>query len=83
MLNKNLLSGIVLVIVALVMGYFVGDSQGYQRAQADLKKLEQAAALNKAQAVAKAANPFQAVNPLKAVEANPFEKAKKVLNPFN
>ena len=33
--------------------------------------------------IGKAANPFGAVNPLEGVEANPFEKAKKVLNPFN
>ena len=32
--------------------------------------------------VAKAENPFRADNPLAGVETNPFEKAKKVLNPF-
>ena len=31
---------------------------------------------------AKSENPFQAENPLSGVEANPFEKTKKVLNPF-
>ena len=32
---------------------------------------------------ADAANPFKAANPLEGVESNPFEQAKKVLNPFN
>jgi flagellar biosynthesis/type III secretory pathway protein FliH len=63
-------------------GYKTGDSEGYKRAEADIKKLEQAAAEKTAAEAAKAANPFQTVNPLEAVSANPFEKAKKVLNPF-
>ena len=36
-----------------------------------------------AEDAADAANPFKASNPLEGVEANPFETAKKVLNPFN
>ncbi len=32
--------------------------------------------------VAKSENPFQAENPLSNVEADPFEKTKKILNPF-
>lgn len=35
-----------------------------------------------AEEVAKSENPFKASNPLATVETNPFEKAKKVLNPF-
>lgn len=83
MVNKNLFFVIVGIVVALVGGYYLGDSYGYKRAQADFKKLDEAAAAKSAKAVAKAANPFQAVNPLEGVQSNPFEKAKKVLNPFN
>jgi len=43
---------------------------------------EKTAAEKVAQDVATAENPFKADNPLTEVETNPFEKAKKVLNPF-
>lgn len=70
------------LVVGLVGGYWFGDSRGYGRAQADVKKLQEEAAAKAAGDAAKAANPFQAVNPLSGVEANPFEKAKNLLNPF-
>lgn len=63
-------------------GYKAGDDAGYKRAEADVKKLREEAGQKATDEAAKAANPFQAVNPLQGVEANPFEKAKKVLNPF-
>ncbi len=63
-------------------GYAKGDETGYARAQADVKKLEEEAAKKAAAEVTKAANPFQVSNPLEGVESNPFQKAKKVLNPF-
>lgn len=63
-------------------GYKSGDADGYQRAQAEVKKLEEATANKAAGEAAAAANPFQAVNPLEGVETNPFEKTKKILNPF-
>ena len=63
-------------------GYKRGDEAGYKRAEADVKTLQEEFAKKAGEAAAKAANPFQAVNPLGTVEANPFEKAKKVLNPF-
>ncbi|MBI4137958.1 MAG: hypothetical protein HY472_01775 [Candidatus Sungbacteria bacterium] len=63
-------------------GYAKGDAAGYKRAEEDIKKLQTAAAERAAREAAAAANPFQAVNPLQGVESNPFEKAKKVLNPF-
>ncbi len=81
--NKNLVFVITGIVVAFITGYSLGDSSGYKRAQGDFKKLEQASAEKSAEAIGKAANPFGAVNPLEGVEANPFEKAKKVLNPFN
>lgn len=65
-----------------VMSYYKGSSAGYQKAQDDAKKLQEAAAQKAAEDAAKAANPFQVANPLENVEANPFEKAKKILNPF-
>jgi len=41
-----------------------------------------AAAQQAAEETAKSENPFKSESPLSAVEANPFEKTKKVLNPF-
>lgn len=35
-----------------------------------------------AEQVAEVENPFKASNPLIGVKTNPFDKAKKVLNPF-
>ncbi|MBI2056606.1 MAG: hypothetical protein HYT37_04515 [Candidatus Sungbacteria bacterium] len=63
-------------------GYKKGDTEGYKRAEADIKKAEELSAEKAAENAAKAANPFQTANPLQGVESNPFEKAKKVLNPF-
>lgn len=51
-------------------------------AQEDAKKLAEETAKKAAEEAAKAANPFQVVNPLENVELNPFEKTKKILNPF-
>ena len=61
----------------------MGDWQGYSRSQNDVKKAQEVAAQKAAEDAAKAANPFKAANPLEGVESNPFEQAKKVLNPFN
>lgn len=63
-------------------GYQKGDAEGYKRAETDIKKAEELAAKKAGEEAAKAANPFQTANPLQGVESNPFEKAKKVLNPF-
>ena len=82
-MEKNLLLWLTgAVVISSVAGYLVGSSLGYKRAEADIKRLDEAAAQKAADELAKAANPFQAVNPLEGVESNPFEKAKKVLNPF-
>lgn len=88
--NSNQSKLIIVAIIALLIGglagYWLGGSNGYERgytkAETDIKAIEQASAQKATDEAAKAANPFQAVNPLEGVEANPFEKAKKVLNPF-
>ncbi len=89
-LNKKwLLTGIFVLVAAFGgywygsnIGYLKGDSDGYKRAETDIKKLEEGAAKKATAKATKAANPFQVSNPLENVETNPFEKAKKVLNPF-
>ena len=43
---------------------------------------EKTAAEQVAEEAAKAENPFTSDNPLASVEVNPFEKTKKMLNPF-
>lgn len=73
---------IAVLIVGLAAGYYYGQQKGYQKAESDIKKLDEAAAKKATEEAAKAANPFQSVNPLQGVEANPFQKIKKVLNPF-
>lgn len=70
------------LVVGLVGGYWYGNKSGYDRAGADVKKLQEEVSKKATGDAAKAANPFQAVNPLQGVNANPFEKAKKILNPF-
>ena len=73
---------LVIAVAAFIGGYFSGHSVGYKAAEMDSKKVQEEAAKKAAEDAAKAANPFQAVNPLAGVEANPFEKAKQILNPF-
>ncbi|HXK40866.1 MAG TPA: hypothetical protein VJ046_02075 [Candidatus Paceibacterota bacterium] len=81
MVNNKLWWAIVVAVG--VLGYWAGDWQGYSRSQADVKKAQEVAGQKAAEDAAKVANPFKATNPLEGVEANPFEEAKKVLNPFN
>ena len=81
--RKNvIIIAIIVLVIGLVGGYFYGRQKGYQQAEADIKKLDEVAAKKATDEAAKAANPFQAVNPLQGVEANPFQKVKKILNPF-
>lgn len=83
MLEKDkLISLAVLVVVVFAVGWWVGHSQGYKKAEADIKKVQAEAAKKAADEATKAANPFGAANPLGGIEANPFEKTKKILNPF-
>ena len=81
-MNNNKKWWIALVAVG-VLSYWVGDWSGYARSQAGVKNAQELVAQKAAEEAAKAANPFKAANPLEGVEANPFEQAKKVLNPFN
>ena len=74
---------IAVFAISFWVGNKLGFSKGYKSAQADIKKVQDEAAKKATEEAVKAANPFQAVNPLSGVEANPFEKAKKILNPFN
>ncbi len=84
--NRKLIAAVSAVVICLVVVYFVGSKvgfdSGYAQAQADLQQLNEEAANKAGAEAAKAANPFGAVNPLEGVQANPFEKAQKVLNPF-
>ncbi len=81
--NKPVLVWVLVALIAgLVGGYYFGDSQGFKRAEANIKKIQEEAAAKAAAEAAKAANPFQAANPLEGVQDNPFEKTKSILNPF-
>jgi len=80
--NKKTLVTLLVALVLVVGGYFVGRSNGYESAQADFKKAQEEAAANAAEQAAKSANPFQQVNPVEGVKSNPFADAKKSLNPF-
>lgn len=85
---------ILFIVGALVIGavlgglggYTLGNTNGYRQAEADIKKaqeeLAKQATAKAAEEAAKTANPFQTTNPLENIDANPFEKVKKVLNPF-
>lgn len=86
-MNKNFSAiSIVLLVVGAIGGYWYGSSRaydkGYQAAAADIKAQQEEAAKKATEEAAKAANPFQVSNPLEGVNANPFEKAQKALNPF-
>jgi len=63
-------------------GYDGGYDVGYAKAEEDVKKIQAEAAKLASEQAADAANPFQIENPLEGIDANPFEKTKKVLNPF-
>lgn len=80
--NGLIIVAIILIGLAFWLGRSSGYSTGYTQAQTDAKALQEESARKTAEEAAKSANPFQAVNPLEGVEANPFEKVKKVLNPF-
>ena len=84
--KNSWLIAVVLLIVGVIAGYWYGSYQaydrGYEKAVADAKATQEAVAQKAGEDAVKAANPFQTDNPLAGVEANPFDKAKKVLNPF-
>ena len=76
---------VVLVVVVALSFWYSGKKydEGYQAAVADIKAQQEEAGDKAAQAASDEANPFKVQNPLKGVEANPFEKAKQTLNPFD
>src|SRR3989344_9119922 len=77
-----LIIALIILVAVFWLGRAGGYSSGYAQAKSDIQTIQEEAARNAAEEAAKSANPFQAVNPLEGVEANPFEKVKKVLNPF-
>lgn len=81
-----LVVAVVFLSVGLVGTYWLGNKfgydNGYRAAQSDIKRIQEEAAKIAVAEAAKAANPFATVNPLEGVDANPFAKAKKILNPF-
>ena len=84
--GKPMLIGVVIALFVGGAAYMIGTTQGYKtgyaQAQTDVKSLQEKTATRAAEETAKSANPFQASNPLQGVETNPFDKVKKVLNPF-
>ena len=82
-MNKNILVAIVVAIAIALGSWYLGNSQGYKSAVADIKSQQEEAGNKAAEAASDEANPFKVANPLEGVEANPFEKAKKTLNPFD
>ncbi len=65
--------GVVVAVTALA--FFLGGKNATQNQP-------EAAAQKAAEDTAKSETPFKSASPLSGVEANPFEKTKKVLNPF-
>ncbi len=86
-MNKNMwVKMIVVLVVVIVFGLWYSGKkydQGYEAAIADVKAQQEEAGNKAAKAATDEANPFKVENPLQGVEANPFEKAKKTLNPFD
>ena len=74
--NKKILYA-ALALILLGAAWLV-----YANYQKRMQILHDEAARRAAAETAKSQNPFQSKNPLSGVEANPFEKAKKVMNPF-
>lgn len=86
-MNKNIWVKVVIVLaVIVVLGLWYASArynQGYKAAIADIKAQQEEAGNKAAKAATDEANPFKVENPLQGVDANPFEKAKKTLNPFD
>ena len=69
-----LIVALIAILGALWLGYSLYQERG--------PSVEESVAQQAAEDVAQAENPFRGDNPLVDVETNPFDKAKKVLNPF-
>jgi len=72
----------ITILIIAVAAIAVAAWLFYARGKPALPKAEEVAAEKVAVDVAKAENPFKSDNPLSGVETNPFDKTKKVLNPF-
>ena len=70
---------LVIAVAVLAALWFVNNQ--YQSAN-ETETAQNTAVSKAVTGVAKSENPFQAENPLSNVEADPFEKTKKILNPF-
>ena len=86
-MNKKFLTiAIIFLIVGFSVGYWYGGStsydKGFNSAIAEIKAQQEESAKKATEEAAKSANPFQVENPLEGVKTNPFDKAKKILNPF-
>lgn len=64
-------------LIILIGGWFA-----YARYQSNVLREEEAIAEKAAAEAAQSENPFTETSPLSNVEVDPFEKTKKVLNPF-
>ena len=81
---------VVLSISAVVVAYTIGSMQesqsayttGYQKGHNDTRAPQINIQQQAVTETVKTVNPFAVKNPLAGVEINPFEKVKKVLNPF-
>ena len=85
-MEKNKIVMIVVVLVIIALGFWYSGKkydEGYKAAVIDIKAQQEEAGNKAAKAATDEANPFKVENPLQGVEANPFEKAKKTLNPFD
>ena len=85
-MEKNKIVMIVVILVVIGISFWYSGKkydEGYAAAIADIKAQQAEAGEKAAQAASDEANPFKVANPLEGVEANPFEKAKKTLNPFD
>ncbi|MDP3764793.1 MAG: hypothetical protein Q8Q95_04215 [bacterium] len=80
--SKMTIGGIVLLLVGVVIGYYVGWTRAGGSAAADTKNKAEAVAEAAEKVAAEAANPFSNTesNPLKGVQTNPLENVK--INPF-
>ncbi len=77
--NRTLYVGFLIALTAVAFAmaaWFFYGQNGSSQPSPD------SAAKQAAEETAKSENPFKSASPLSAVEANPFEKTKKVLNPF-
>ncbi|MEK7163331.1 MAG: hypothetical protein AAB775_01300 [Patescibacteria group bacterium] len=84
-MNKNTKVAVAVILAVLVAFgvWYLGKNQGYETAIADIKAQQEEAGNQAVKAATDEANPFKVANPLEGVEANPFEKARKNLNPFD